>query len=115
MVFLLPETLYPRRRMLEGEKGRGVVGEEKMNMEGREEGLPRRTKGLGWANVKPLEGIKHPRVWDTLVRFGKTWRLTSIVAAIMSYCFGWYLFILSVVTLIPIAYGELYPEPHTQG
>ncbi|KAK3356315.1 major facilitator superfamily domain-containing protein [Lasiosphaeria hispida] len=104
-VVFLPETLYPRRLMLsEGKE----MGSEAGN------GL-RRTKKLGWGNVKPLPGMKHPRVYDTLVRFVKMWKYGVVSVAVLTFCFGWYWWVLSVVTLVPIAYGETYPEAHIQG
>jgi len=76
-VVFLPETLYPRRLMLAG---------------GKEGGAVKRTKGLGLGlgNVKPLPGMTHPKVWDTLVRFAKTFKYSVVAVAVMTYCFGWY-------------------------
>ncbi|KAM0321781.1 hypothetical protein ACHAQA_009877 [Verticillium albo-atrum] len=107
-VLFLPETLYPRDLMLSKrgvgtatEKGTKVVAEVK------------RTKALGYVNVAPLPGMKHPKVWDTLVRFGKTFKYAVVPIAVITYCFGWYWWVLSVITLIPVAY-ETY-SPQTQG
>jgi len=103
-VFFLPETLYPRKTMLvESKEGRGL------------DLAPTRTKKLGWTQVKPLPGMKHPRVYDTVVRFAKTWKYAMVPVAVMTYCFGWYWWVLSVVTLVPVAYAETYPEAHVQG
>jgi len=102
-VVFLPETLYPRRLML-------AEGKEA----GNENGV-RRTKGLAWTNVKPLPGMGHPKVWDTLVRFAKTWKFSVVSVSVMAYCFAFYWWVLSVVTLVPVAYAETYPEPHIQG
>jgi MFS family permease len=99
-VVFLPETLYPRRLM---------------SAEGKEKGEVKRTKTLGMANVKPLPGMTHPKVWDTLVRFIKTFKFAAVSVAVMTYCFGWYWWVLSVVTLVPVAYGEAYPDAHVQG
>ncbi|KAK4446759.1 MFS transporter [Podospora aff. communis PSN243] len=99
-VVFLPETLYPRRLM---------------SAEGQEKGDVKRTKTLGMANVKPLPGMTHPKVWDTLVRFIKTFKFAAVSVAVMTYCFGWYWWVLSVVTLVPVAYGETYPDAHVQG
>ena len=106
-VAFLHETLYPRRLMAArgGGKEAGVAAA----------GAVVRTKEVKRWNVKPLEGMAHPRVWDTLIRFGKTWRLTVVAASIVVYCFGWYWWVLSVVTLVPVAYAETYPEPDKQG
>ncbi|KAK1830468.1 major facilitator superfamily domain-containing protein [Podospora conica] len=102
-VAFLPETLYPRRLMAAAAREKDGGGE-----------VPRTKAVVRW-NVKPLPGMKHPRVWDTLVRFGKTWKFAVVPVAIVVYCFGWYWWVLSVVTLVPVAYAESYPEPNVQG
>ncbi len=103
-VVFLPETLYPRRLMLAEGKEKGQVSS-----------LPKRTRTLGLGNVKPLPGMKHPKVYDTLVRFVKTFKYVAVTISVMTYCFGWYWWVLSVVTLVPVAYAETYPEAHVQG
>ena len=120
-VCFLPETLYPRRLMLTG-GGLGVGGEGgewKEGQVGRGGDVPR-TKKLPVLFVfkgKPLPGIQKPRsFWDTTpVRFVKTFRYAVVPASVVTYCFGWYWWVLSVVTLVPVAYGETYPEAHIQG
>lgn len=107
-VVFLPETLYPRRLM-----AAAAAGREKGEGAGVVE--VKRTKTVAKWNVKPLPGMTHPRVWDTLVRFGKTWKYGAVSVSIMAYCFGWYWWVLSVVTLVPVAYAETYPEPNVQG
>lgn len=98
----LPETLYPRDQMLSGAVEKTTTGTD-----------VRRTKSLAFVNVTPVPGMKHPRVWDTLVRFGKTFRYAVVPIAVITYCFGWYWWVLSVITLIPVAY-ETY-SPQSQG
>lgn len=111
-VFFLPETLYPRRLMLAQTRAVGLqdqLGDEKSIVADHD--APdvkrnlRRTKALAFANAAPLPGIKHPRLYDTIVRFAKTFRYTVVPVAIMTYCFGWYWWVLSVVTLVPVAYS----------
>ncbi|KAM7190062.1 Major facilitator superfamily domain containing protein [Naviculisporaceae sp. PSN 640] len=105
-VIFLPETLYPRRLMMSQDREKsaqaGSVG-------------VKRTKKLGYAHVAPIPGIRHPNLWDTIVRFVKTWKFVVVPISIVVYCFGWYWWVLSVVTLVPIAYAESFPEPHMQG
>lgn len=108
-VLFLPETLYPRDLMLSRQR-RSVASSEKTDSEGAE---VKRTKGLGYVNVRPLPGMKHPRFWDTLVRFGKTFKYGVVPIAIITYSFGWYWWILSVITMIPVAYATYSPQ--TQG
>lgn len=113
-VLFLPETLYPRKLMLE-ERGRAAITTESEKSPATSSemfGIPR-TKKLGLVSFKPVPGMKHPRVWDTIVRFLQTFRYAVVPIAILTYCFGWYWWVLSVITLIPVAY-ETY-SPQTQG
>lgn len=116
-VLFLPETLYPRNLMLSKWDGTFTAGEEaaeKIRLE-----TPphrpsvRRTKDLGYVNVMPLPGIEHPRVYDTLIRFLKMFKYIVVPIAVMTFCFGWYWWVLSVVTMLPIAYESLSSQ--TQG
>lgn len=117
----LPETLYPRKLMLEEQHGRAatrpITDHEKRPEISQEQviagpHLPR-TKKLGLLHTKPIPGIKLPRVWDTPFRFVQTFRFPIIPIAICTYCFGWYWWVLSVITLIPVAYENFSPQ--TQG
>lgn len=133
-VLFMPETLYPRDWMLSRQVAAGGGGERKVGMVdavGAEEeekekkkkkmttgiisregggGDVKRTKGLPYINVVPLPGMKHPKVWDTLIRFGKTFKFAVVPIAIFTYCFGWYWWVLSVITLIPVAYATYSPQ-----
>lgn len=133
-VLFMPETLYPRDWMLSRQVAAaggggtkvgmvdavGAEEEEKekkkmtttgtMSREGGGGGDVKRTKGLPYINVVPLPGMKHPKVWDTLIRFGKTFKFAVVPIAIFTYCFGWYWWVLSVITLIPVAYATYSPQ-----
>lgn len=130
-VLFMPETLYPRDWMLSRQVAAGGGGERKVGMvdavaaeeEEKEKkkmttgtisreggGDVKRTKGLPYINVVPLPGMKHPKVWDTLIRFGKTFKFAVVPIAIFTYCFGWYWWVLSVITLIPVAYATYSPQ-----
>lgn len=113
-VFFLPETLYPRKLMLERNTtaAAATVNEKRPSIT-QEHAELRRTKKLGFASVKPVPGMKHPKVWDTLVRFVKTFKYAVVPIAVLTYCFGWYWWVLSVITLIPVAYANYSPQ--TQG
>lgn len=119
-LFFLPETLYPRHLMLADTHRAGMPtqpGDEKTmivsNCSPNKYVDLRKTKQLPFANVSPLPGIKHPALYDTIIRFIKTFKYIVVSISIMAYCFGWYWWVLSVVTLVPIAY-ETYP-PNIQG
>lgn len=131
-VLFMPETLYPRDWMLSRQVAAGGGGGTKVGMvdavaaeEEKEKekkkmttgtmsreggGDVKRTKGLPYINVVPLPGMKHPKVWDTLIRFGKTFKFAVVPIAIFTYCFGWYWWVLSVITLIPVAYATYSPQ-----
>lgn len=117
-ILFLPETLYPRDLMLSKTRRTGVMAGQVT--ETNAEKAPvidsvdvRRTKKLAYVNVAPLPGMKHPKAWDTLVRFCKTFKFTVVPIALITYCFGWYWWVLSVITLIPVAYADYSPQ--TQG
>lgn len=117
-ILFLPETLYPRDLVLS--KARGAVltpTDEKAAAEAGgingQESYPRRTKQLAYINVTPLPGMKHPKAWDTLTRFVKTFKFVVVPISIMTYCFAWYWWALSIITVIPIAYANYSPQ--TQG
>lgn len=119
-VIFLPETLYPRHLMLAVMHSSGRLtktGNEKPSTADPSQPQThitvRRTKNLPFANVAPLPGIKHPKPYDTIIRFFKTFRYIVVSVSIMTYCFGWYWWVLSVVTLVPTAYST-YPT-HIQG
>jgi MFS family permease len=119
-VAFLPETLYPRDLMLSKTRAATtpsdvVVDDEKKVPSETTTSKPivRRTKELSFANVTPLPGIKHPKPYDTIIRFAKTFKYAVVSISVMTYCFGWYWWVLSVVTLLPIAY-ETY-SPQSQG
>lgn len=112
----MPETLYPRNRMLaqapmhrEGEEGpldMEKIGRRRSNAD--ISNLPR-TKQLPFVNFKPVPGLKHPRPWDSMLRFGVTFKLLAVVIAVLTYCFMWYWWVLSVITMLPAAYVQYTP------
>ncbi|TDZ27334.1 Abhydrolase domain-containing protein ACTT2-2 [Colletotrichum spinosum] len=118
---LLPETLYPRDYMLSRTQGLGVstaAGDEKAVTTDavgrlREVADVPRTKKLAFVNVTPVPATKHPKPWASVVRFGKLFRYPVVPIATGVYCFGWYWWVLSVITMIPVAYAEYSPQ--TQG
>lgn len=113
----MPETLYPRNRMLldaplatEGEGGTfdmEKLGRRRSNASVSE--LPR-TKKLPFINiVKPVPGMKHPKPWDSILRFAITFKFLVVVTAVLGYCFLWYWWVLSVITMLPAAYVDYSP------
>ena len=114
----MPETLYPRNHMLSqmpavhGEDDTHTTDLEKVD---RKQGdatlvaLPR-TKKLFFLNFKPVPGMRHPKPWDSVVRFVKTFKFLVVVIAVFTYCFVWYWFMLSIITMLPAAYIDYSPQ-----
>jgi multidrug resistance protein len=112
-LFFLPETLYPRHLMLSSMLGQVSQPDvEKMTPRdtNAEPKSLRKTKQLSFMNVAPVPGVHHPKVYDTVVRFVKTFKYIVVPISIITYCFGWYWWVLSVVTLAPVAYATYSPQ-----
>jgi hypothetical protein len=79
----LPETLYPRNYMLAKAaiKETGGYAAPQLEIE--------RTTNLSFINIKPVPGMRHPRPWDSMIRFGLTFRYPVVVFAVAVYCFSW--------------------------
>lgn len=107
----LPETLYPRDLMAASSAlGGSDSAQEKNSATSAAPQLVRRTKELPFLNVAPIPGIQHPNPLDTIVRFFKTFKYTVVPISIVTYCFAWYWWVLSVVTLVPVAYPDYAPN-----
>lgn len=117
----MPETLYPRNHLLSqmpmvgSDDDLNTVDLEKV---GRKRGdaaevALARTKKLPFLNIKPVPGMRHPKPWNSITRFFQTFKFPIVVIAIFTYCFTWYWFILSVITMLPIAY--IHYSPQIQG
>jgi MFS family permease len=113
-LFFLPETLYPRNHMLakmpytDGVVEGGVADIEKVPRRAsvaESVELPRTMK-LAFINVKPVPGLKHPKPWDSAVRFGLLWKFWVVPLSVFVFCFGWYWWILTLITMIPVAYAQ---------
>jgi MFS family permease len=123
-IFFLPETLYPRHLMLAQQKRhssastttshpddeKSIGATELTSAPDHEVVHVPKTKKLPFINVTPLPGMQHPKIYDTLVRFIKTFKYAVVPLSIITYCFGWYWWVLSVVTLVPVAYEQYQPQ-----
>jgi hypothetical protein len=114
-LFLMPETLYPRNLMLQRMPvvtvTAGTTDIEKATPtpgNGENIDMPR-TKKLFFLNFKPVPGMRHPKPWDSIVRFVLTFRLPAVVIGVLGYCFLWYWWVLSVITMLPAAYPNYSP------
>jgi hypothetical protein len=120
-LFLMPETLYPRTTMLQRMQREGLkpptssdiehspVDEKTVSMAAAAGPAIPRTKELGFFNVRPVPGMRHPKPWDSVVRFVFTFRFPVVVISVIGYCFLWYWWILSVITMVPAAYASYTP------
>lgn len=111
----MTETLYPRNHML----ARVPMATSELDIEDLSPSpetanmdLPR-TSNLNFFNFKPVPGMRHPKPWDSVLRFGLTFKYSLIVIAVFVYCFTWYWWILCIITMLPAAYVD-YP-PQIQG
>ena len=115
-IAFMPETLYPRNRMLADAPLGNSSDEGPLDMEkvGRRRSdasvsnLPR-TKKLPFINFKPVPGMRHPKPWDSILRFGMTFKYLAVVIAVVTFCFMWYWWVLSVITMLPAAYIDFTP------
>lgn len=112
-----PETLYPRNHMLTKmpmvASGDGIaVDIEKVGRRRSDASvvdLPR-TKQLPFINYKPVPGMQHPKPWDALVRCVLLGKFVPVWMAVGIYCYLWYWWILSVITMLPAAYVDYSPQ-----
>ncbi|MCJ1470298.1 hypothetical protein MMC07_008943 [Pseudocyphellaria aurata] len=112
----MSESLYPRNYMLSRMPRSGAdidtIYIEKVGnvtMEASETDLKRTTK-LPFINIKPVPGLRHPRPWDSILRFALTFKFPVVVIAVGIYCFAWYWWILSIITMLPAAYVSYSPQ-----
>ncbi|KAK7976819.1 protein phosphatase [Apiospora arundinis] len=108
----LPETLYPRDLMSSSTYSVGLSEKPKTGTPSHHASI-RRTRELPFINVGPVPGVQHPKLHDTATRFIKTFKYAVVPISIVTYCFAWYWWVLSVVTLVPVAYADFSPQ--TQG
>ena len=107
----MSETLYPRNHML-ARMPMTTPHLEKISASDTSAAaidLPR-TKKLMFINLKPVPGMRHPKPWDSLIRFILTFKHPVVVIGVFTYCFAWYWWILSLITMLPAAYPNYSPQ-----
>lgn len=113
LVFMT-ETLYPRNYMLSRMplSAGGDIDMEKVEHQKRDphEVDLKRTQRLLMINFKPVPGMRHPKPWDSIVRFVLTFQYPVVVIGVTIYCFAWYWWILSIITMLPAAYIQYSPQ-----
>jgi MFS family permease len=113
----MPETLYPRNQMLTkmpmgGSTDDVVIDLEKVTRQRSDASainLPR-TKQLPFINYKPVPGMTHPKPWDALFRSVLLFKFAPVGIAVGVYCYMWYWWVLSVITMLPAAYIDYTPQ-----
>lgn len=111
-IFLLPETLYPRSKLLpqvpvsRSNPAFEDIDKLPKNLGKSSEITLQRTKNLPFFNLRPIPGIKHPKPWASFIRFFKMFRFPVVVIAVIGYSFLWYWWILSAITMLPAAYAK---------
>ncbi|KAG8903564.1 hypothetical protein FRC01_009156 [Tulasnella sp. 417] len=100
MVVCLPETAFPRREVLENSGPKKDLDAP----------APSIVPSPPFINVLPIQGLRHPKPWDTIVRFIRMFAYPNVAISIMFYCWTWYWFILCVITMIPAAYPTYSPQ-----
>ncbi|KAI4180247.1 MAG: hypothetical protein L6R41_007355 [Letrouitia leprolyta] len=110
----MPETLYPRNYMsarmpIEHAEGTDL---EKIGSRTDDPAIVelKRTTKLVILNFKPIPGMRHPKPWDSVLRFVLTFQYPVVVIGVLIYCFAWYWWILSIITMIPAAYVQYSPQ-----
>jgi len=115
-LFLMPETLYPRNLMLSkmplvsGSSGPVDIETIESRSSNTEDIDLSRTKKLPFITFRPVPGMRHPKPWDSCVRFVLTFPHYVVTIGVFAYCFLWYWWILSIITLIPVAYADKTPQ-----
>lgn len=121
----MPETLYPRQKMLlhqsssvvnqcpltsiEKQETKGPMSPAANKLSGEFQSDLRRTKCLPFVNLRPVPGMRHPKPWDSITRFFLTFKFPTVSIAVIGYSFVWYWWVLSVITMVPAAYVNYTP------
>ena len=109
----MPETLYPRNHMLARMPAATTVSNPTTDIEKPTDVAPtdlKRTKNLMFLNFKPIPGMRHPAPYASVVRFFLTFKYPIVVIGVLIFCFSWYWWILSIITMLPAAYPNYSPQ-----
>ena len=113
-ILFMSETLYPRNYMLarmpatSSDTDIEKSGTLATSATGSAD-IPR-TTSLFFINVRPVPGMRHPQPWSSVVRFVLTFRYPLVVLSVFIYCYIWYWWILSIITMLPAAYADYKPQ-----
>ena len=115
-VAFMSETLYPRNLML-GQMPLAAAEHDIIDVKELKSSRGdatvvdlQRTKKLPFLNVRPVPGMRHPKPWDSLVRFVLTFKFPVVVISVFVFSFVWYWWLLTVITMLPAAYIQYSPQ-----
>ncbi|KIW64825.1 hypothetical protein PV04_09732 [Phialophora macrospora] len=94
ILFALPETLYPREAVVASEREHGRLPDFK------------RTKQIKFWHPIKIPGINHPKPWESMVRFIKTFAYPRIVFSLLPYIFLQYWCVVGFLTMLPAVYFD---------
>lgn len=114
-VSFMSETLYPRNYMLTRmpvTSSSDKTDLEKVVNEKTDANIVelKRTSMLFFLNFQPVPGMRHPKPWDSFIRFVLTLKFPIVVIGVLTYCFAWYWWVLSIITMLPAAYVQYSPQ-----
>ena len=114
-LIFMSETLYPRNYMLSRMPIAGDADQtdiEKLDSKKADANQVtlKRTKTLFFVNLKPVPGMRHPKPWDSVLRFVLSFKYPVLVIGVLIYCFSWYWWVLSIITMLPAAYVQYSPQ-----
>ncbi|KAL9117667.1 MAG: hypothetical protein Q9187_005796 [Circinaria calcarea] len=115
-VVFMSETLYPRTTMLTRMPMiTGISGQIDVEKLGRRRSNAadvhlKRTTKLPFLNIRPVPGMRLPRPWDSVTRFFITFKFSVVLISVLVFCFAWYWWILSIITMLPTAYAQYSPQ-----
>ena len=115
-IVFMSETLYPRTTMLARmpaiAEGPGTIDVEKFERRRSTaaDGNLKRTTKLPFLNIRPIPGMRLPKPWDSVARFFLTFRFSVVATGVLVFCFAWYWWILSIITMLPTAYAQYSPQ-----
>ncbi|EXJ77582.1 hypothetical protein A1O3_09809 [Capronia epimyces CBS 606.96] len=104
-LFFLPETQYPRAKVVAFEQVQDQAVARGENAENMTLDI-KRTRQLPWMNVRKIPGVVHPKPWESLITFCKLWTYPNLVASVCGYIFFHYWWIVTLLSMIPAAYFE---------
>ena len=113
-LLFMSETLYPRNYMLARmpatSSDTDIEKSGPLTASVTDSADIARTTRLFFLNVRPVPGMRHPKPWSSVVRFVFTFKYPVVVLSVFIYCYIWYWWILSIITMLPAAYVDYKPQ-----